>query len=126
MNGVRNRDDQSIPMNDVPAYTPRKKLRVVTVGAGFSGLYLAHKIQHKYPELQESIIDHTIYEARSDVGGTWLVNTYPGVVCDVPSHIYVGHPSPFPTKSYEIPANALSGFPFRPESGLDSFLFFGP
>lgn len=30
----------------------------------------------------------TIYEACSEVGGTWLVNTYPGCACDVPSHLY--------------------------------------
>jgi hypothetical protein len=74
-------------LNNVPAYTPRR-LRVVTIGAGYSGLTLAHKFQHQHPELQD-IIDHTIYESRSELGGTWLVNTYPGVVCDVPSHIYV-------------------------------------
>ena len=77
----------SFSFTDQPAYTPRK-LRVVTIGAGFSGLLIAHKFQHQFPELQD-IVDHTIYEARRDVGGTWLVNTYPGVQCDVPSHIYV-------------------------------------
>jgi len=61
---------------------------VVTIGAGYSGLTLAYKLQHEYPELQGNI-QHTIYEARNDIGGTWLVNTYPGVICDVPSHIYV-------------------------------------
>jgi len=76
----------SIPLNTEYAYKPRK-LRVVTIGAGFSGLLMAHKIQHRFPELQE-FVDHTIYEARSDVGGTWLINNYPGVQCDVPSHIY--------------------------------------
>ena len=79
-------------LKNVPAYTPRK-LRVVTIGAGYSGLTLAHKFQHQHPELQ-SIIDHTIYESRSELGGTWLVNTYPGVVCDVPSHIYVSDSPP--------------------------------
>lgn len=76
-----------IPLNDQLAFTPRK-LRVITVGAGFSGLLMAHKFQHRFPEM-DSIIDHTIYEKRHEVGGTWLVNTYPGVQCDVPSHIYV-------------------------------------
>jgi cation diffusion facilitator CzcD-associated flavoprotein CzcO len=76
----------SIPLNTEYAYKARK-LRVVTIGAGFSGLLMAHKIQHRFPELQE-FVDHTIYEARSDVGGTWLINNYPGVQCDVPSHIY--------------------------------------
>lgn len=77
----------SIPMHDQLAFTPRK-LRVITVGAGFSGLMMAHKFQHRFPEM-DAIIDHTIYEKRHEVGGTWLVNTYPGVQCDVPSHIYV-------------------------------------
>ncbi|KAJ5983102.1 hypothetical protein N7481_005201 [Penicillium waksmanii] len=76
----------SIPLNTEYAYKARK-LRVVTIGAGFSGLLMAHKIQHRFPELHE-FVDHTIYEARSDVGGTWLINNYPGVQCDVPSHIY--------------------------------------
>lgn len=71
-----------------PAWTPHKKVKVVTVGAGFSGLIFAHKLQHQYPDVG-AMIDHTIYEARHDVGGTWLVNTYPGIQCDVPAHIYV-------------------------------------
>jgi len=78
----------SVSFNPVPAYTPTRKLRVVTIGAGYSGLTLAYKLQYEYAELQADIT-HTIYEARNEIGGTWLVNTYPGVVCDVPSHIYV-------------------------------------
>jgi hypothetical protein len=81
----------SIPMNEQLAFTPRK-LRVITVGAGFSGLMMAHKFQHRFPDM-DKIVQHTIFEKRSDVGGTWLVNTYPGVQCDVPSHIYVSPPS---------------------------------
>jgi hypothetical protein len=81
----------SIRLNDQLAFTPRK-LRVITVGAGFSGLLIAHKFQHRFPEMQ-AIVDHTIYEKRHEVGGTWLVNTYPGVQCDVPSHIYVCYAS---------------------------------
>ncbi|KAI1869803.1 uncharacterized protein JN550_005784 [Neoarthrinium moseri] len=68
------------------AYTPRK-LKVFTIGAGFSGLLMAHKFQHRFPEMQD-IVEHTIFEALHDVGGTWLVNDYPGVQCDVPAHIY--------------------------------------
>ena len=80
-------DDCEIPMHDQLAFTPRK-IRVITVGAGFSGLMVAHKFQHRYPEMQDTI-EHKIFEANNDIGGTWLVNTYPGVQCDVPSHIYV-------------------------------------
>lgn len=32
--------------------------------------------------------DFVIYEKQPDVGGTWLRNTYPGLHCDIPSHIY--------------------------------------
>ena len=58
--------DICIPMVDEPAYSARK-LRIVTIGAGFSGLVLAHKIQHEFPELQD-FIDHTIFELQDDVG----------------------------------------------------------
>lgn len=67
----------SIPINNKFAFTPRK-LRIVTIGAGYSGLLIAHKFQHRFPEMQE-YVDHTIYEGHSELGGTWLVNTYPGV-----------------------------------------------
>lgn len=69
------------------AYTPRK-IKVITIGAGFSGLLMAHKLQHRFPEMRD-IVEHKIFEALHDVGGTWLLNTYPGVQCDVPAHIYV-------------------------------------
>lgn len=78
--------DIDVPPCDHPAYMARK-LKVVTIGAGFSGMILAHKLRYEHPEIGE-IVDHTIYESRAEVGGTWLVNTYPGVQCDVPAHIY--------------------------------------
>lgn len=74
--------------NDVPAFTPTRKIKVVTIGAGFSGLLFAHKLQHQYPEMQD-MVEHKIIESRKEIGGTWLVNTYPGIQCDVPAHIYV-------------------------------------
>lgn len=86
--------EHSVPFYNQYALNPRK-LRIITIGAGFSGLVLAHKFQHAYPELQD-FVDHTIFEGRSDIGGTWLVNTYPGVQCDVPSHIYVSIRELFP------------------------------
>ena len=82
-------EEASTPVSYNAEYALKpRKLRIITIGAGFSGLMLAHKFQHRFPELQE-FVEHTIYESRSDIGGTWLVNTYPGVQCDVPSHIYV-------------------------------------
>ncbi|KIV82362.1 hypothetical protein PV11_04481 [Exophiala sideris] len=76
-----------IPLSTVPAYSTQRKLRIITIGAGFSGLMLAHKLRYEHSEM-EDIVTNTIFEARSEVGGTWLANSYPGVRCDVPSHIY--------------------------------------
>jgi NADH dehydrogenase FAD-containing subunit len=81
-------DPQTVPFNAQFALHPRK-LRIATIGAGFSGLVMAHKFQHRFPELQQ-FVEHVIFEGRPDVGGTWFVSNYPGVQCDVPSHIYVG------------------------------------
>jgi cation diffusion facilitator CzcD-associated flavoprotein CzcO len=38
--------------------------------------------------LQAGFEDITIFEKAGSVGGTWRENTYPGVACDVPSHLY--------------------------------------
>ncbi|KAF9886633.1 hypothetical protein FE257_011273 [Aspergillus nanangensis] len=83
-----------VPLSSAHAFTPRQ-LRIVTIGAGYSGLILAHKLRYQYPELEE-FISHTIYEVRSDIGGTWLANKYPGVQCDVPAHIYAFPFDPYP------------------------------
>lgn len=64
------------PLLEQPAFTPTRKMRVVCVGAGFSGLLVAHKVQH---ELKlENEVDLCIYEKNPDIGGTWFENTYPG------------------------------------------------
>jgi len=55
--------------------------RVAIVGAGMSGILMGIKL-HKRG------IPFTIYEKASSVGGTWRENTYPGLICDVPSQYY--------------------------------------
>ncbi|KAF2790345.1 FAD/NAD(P)-binding domain-containing protein [Melanomma pulvis-pyrius CBS 109.77] len=62
-----------------------RKLKVLTIGAGFSGILMAYQIQ-KYCD--SSNVEHVIYEKNVDVGGTWLENRYPGCGCDIPSHAY--------------------------------------
>ncbi|GAA5317653.1 MAG: NAD(P)/FAD-dependent oxidoreductase [Candidatus Pelagadaptatus aseana] len=40
-------------------------------------------------KLQEAGIRQvTIFEKKDKIGGTWRENTYPGVACDVPAHMY--------------------------------------
>ena len=59
-------------------------MRVGIIGAGMSGLFLAH-------HLSEAGIPYRIFEKREAAGGTWHDNTYPGLHVDVI------------TRSYEFP-----------------------
>lgn len=52
------------------------------VGAGFSGIYLLHRLRDQLH------LNVKIIEAGSDVGGTWHSNVYPGARVDCPSPIY--------------------------------------
>lgn len=57
-------------------------MRVVIVGAGFSGIGMAATL------LRAGWTDVTVLERGPDVGGVWRDNTYPGAACDVVSHLY--------------------------------------
>ena len=54
---------------------------VIVVGAGFSGLYALH-------HLRELGLRVRVLEKAHTVGGTWLVNRYPGARCDIESIEY--------------------------------------
>ncbi|KAK2596480.1 hypothetical protein N8I77_013368 [Diaporthe amygdali] len=60
-----------------------RPIKVVCIGAGFSGILCGIRLPQRLSKL-----DLTIYEKNADFGGTWLENRYPGVGCDVPSHSY--------------------------------------
>ncbi|KAK7181161.1 hypothetical protein DPSP01_010617 [Paraphaeosphaeria sporulosa] len=60
-----------------------RRMKILTIGAGLSGILLAYQIQ-KHCEN----VEHVIYEKNADLGGTWLENRYPGCACDIPSHAY--------------------------------------
>ncbi|MBT8473360.1 MAG: NAD(P)/FAD-dependent oxidoreductase [Marinicaulis sp.] len=62
-----------------PKETP---LDVLIIGAGFAGVCAAIKLR------EAGIENFRIFEKSMGVGGTWYDNTYPGAVCDVPSHLY--------------------------------------
>ena len=53
----------------------------VVVGAGFAGLYMLHRLLKMGKRVK-------VFEAGSDVGGTWFWNRYPGARCDVESIEY--------------------------------------
>ena len=61
--------------------TAANDVDVVVAGAGFSGLYLVHK-------LREAGFSFRVLESGGDVGGTWYWNRYPGARCDIPTTDY--------------------------------------
>ncbi len=69
---------------------------ILIIGAGFSGLTMALEARKR------GMSDIVILEKAGDVGGTWRENTYPGVACDIPSHLYsmATHPNPHWSRAY--------------------------
>lgn len=66
-----------------------RPIRVAIIGAGASGICLAIKIiEAQNLSVLSAGVEVIIYERESDYGGTWNVNNYPGVRCDIPSHVY--------------------------------------
>lgn len=80
--------------------------RIVIIGAGMAGIAAAVKLR------QAGLDDFVIYEKAADVGGTWRENTYPGVACDVPSHLY----------SYSFSPNSEWSHVFSPGAEIHAYL----
>jgi cation diffusion facilitator CzcD-associated flavoprotein CzcO len=55
---------------------------VAVVGGGFGGIGAAVMLR------REGYDDVTVFERGERIGGVWHFNTYPGLACDVPSHLY--------------------------------------
>ena len=54
----------------------------VVIGAGFSGLYMLHKLRNKMG------LTARVFETGGGVGGTWYWNRYPGARSDSDSYVY--------------------------------------
>ncbi len=81
-------------------------LRFAVIGAGMAGILSAVK-------LAEAGYDGvTVYEKADRPGGTWRENTYPGLACDVPSHLY----------SYSFALNPGWSHLFSPGPEIQSYL----
>lgn len=76
-------DDQIIAPREWSAALKEKAsdFNVIIVGAGMSGILMAIR-------MSEAGIPYTIIEKNRDVGGTWLLNSYPGCRVDVPNYFY--------------------------------------
>ncbi|WP_193043380.1 flavin-containing monooxygenase [Mycolicibacterium baixiangningiae] len=69
-------------MSSVTRSSVRKTLSVGVIGAGPGGLALGIFLK------KAGFDDFTIFDREDGVGGTWRINTYPGLACDVKSHLY--------------------------------------
>jgi 4-hydroxyacetophenone monooxygenase len=58
-----------------------RKMHVLVIGAGMSGVLTGIR-------LSQAGVPFEIIESNADVGGTWLVNTYPGCRVDNSNHMY--------------------------------------
>ncbi|MBV8386014.1 MAG: NAD(P)/FAD-dependent oxidoreductase [Acidimicrobiia bacterium] len=68
--------------------------RFIVIGAGMAGILSAVKLA------EAGYDDVVLYEKADRIGGTWRENTYPGVACDVPSHLYSYSFAPNPEWSH--------------------------
>jgi cyclohexanone monooxygenase len=59
-----------------------RNLSVGIIGAGPGGLALGIFLR------KNGFRDFIIFDREDGVGGTWRINTYPGLACDVKSHLY--------------------------------------
>ena len=66
--------DSRYHIPDVVLNSPTiRKIRVISIGAGVTGIMNAYYIQ----KLAENV-EHVVYEKNEEIGGTWLENRYPG------------------------------------------------
>jgi cation diffusion facilitator CzcD-associated flavoprotein CzcO len=79
---------------------PAKNPRFLVIGAGMAGVLAGIRLR------EAGYDDWVVYEKGDSVGGTWRENTYPGLSCDVPSHIYSYAFEPNPEWSHRFSPGA--------------------
>jgi cyclohexanone monooxygenase len=78
-----------------------RNLSVGIIGAGPGGIALGIFLR------RAGFTDFTIFDREDGVGGTWRINTYPGLACDVKSHLY--------SYSFELNSEWTRLWPAQPE-----------
>jgi cation diffusion facilitator CzcD-associated flavoprotein CzcO len=99
-----------------------RPLRFAIIGAGMAGILSAIKLK------EAGLTDFTIYEKADRIGGTWRENTYPGISCDVPSHLYSYSFAPNPDWTHRFsPGAEIQSYFERVtrEYGLEKFIRLG-
>jgi cation diffusion facilitator CzcD-associated flavoprotein CzcO len=96
--------------------------RFAIIGAGMAGILSAIKLR------EAGFADVTVYEKADRLGGTWRENTYPGIACDVPSHLYSYSFEPNPDWSHRFsPGEEIQAYFERvaQKNGVDEDIRFG-
>lgn len=97
-------------------------LRIAIIGAGMAGILSTVKLR------EAGLTNYVIYEKANRLGGTWRENSYPGIACDVPSHLYSYsfEPNPDWTHQYSPGAEIQAYFEGVAEKyGIDKEIRFG-
>lgn len=72
----------SVPADLATSQVVADSPQIAIIGGGLGGICMGIKLR------EAGYHNFTIYEKAGQVGGTWRDNTYPGIACDVPSHLY--------------------------------------
>jgi cation diffusion facilitator CzcD-associated flavoprotein CzcO len=94
------------PAAETAVQAPVTDVTVAIIGTGFSGLGVAIRLK------QAGMNDFVLLERADDLGGTWRDNHYPGLCCDVPSHVY----------SFSFELNPLWRRGFAPGAEIQEYL----
>ena len=86
----------------------QKTLDTIIIGAGFAGIGAAIQLK------KQGVKNFLVLERKSEVGGTWRDNTYPGCGCDIPSFLY----------SYSFELNPEWSASFSPHNEILDYLKF--
>ena len=74
------------------------------IGTGFSGLLAAIGLQKRHCN------DFVLLERNAELGGTWQVNSYPGLEVDVPTSLYCISFIPYPFRKSFSPQSELLAY----------------
>lgn len=74
----------------------KRNPEILIIGAGMTGILMMIKLR------EAGFTNLTILEKTDRLGGTWRENTYPGVACDVPAHMYTYSFEPNPEWSHRF------------------------
>ena len=72
----------TVPSSSQASSRPAVDVEAVVIGAGFSGLYMLHRLRNVMG------LTVRLFEAGDGVGGTWYWNRYPGARSDSDSYVY--------------------------------------